>query len=525
MPLDDRTMDSASAIRGPTVRRLEWRPTALQLTIGLTLLALALRAIDLTARPLWLDEAYSAWFSSRDWQELWTKVPAYEPHPPFYYSLLKAWRTLFGASAGALRSFSVVLALAVVPLIIAASHELERQRPTGHPTLSAAIAGFLAAASPMLVGLGQEARPYPLLVFAYAIATLGALRLVRELADSPGTWLSWLMLAFGTELGLWAHALGVIYAVCLGAAVAPAWLKRIDPARLQRGLAAAGLIILLYLPCLLMVLGRAADWGGKGWLSWSPVMALQLLSLYAVPVEVLTIATAIAALIMLLLAKRAVQNCLETRGWSAEHAILLLWWAPPLAAILISQLAIPVFLVRTLAPTLVPAILAIARALARTDSRNERCGLAFALVITLLPGSVQFAMRNPTEAWDSVAAYLDDHVHAGDEVWLYPNDSALPLREAHLSVPTRGIPGNYPAVGIPGPIRAGSPAVVSVTGPEALHLASDPLAARVSTIWLVTRQGGLFDPANDMPTALAQTRRAGLTQKWGYISATPYYRR
>lgn len=518
-------MDAASSLDRPAAQRLEWRPTALQLTIGLTLLAFALRAVDLGARPLWLDEAYSAWFSSRSWHELWTQVPTYEPHPPFYYSLLKIWRFFFGGSAVALRTFSLALALATIPLVTAASRELERQRPTCRPMLSAGIAGFLAAAAPTLVLLGQEARPYPLLIIAYALASLGMFRLIREFGSGPGTWRSWLMLAAGTELGLWAHGLGIIYAVCLGAAIAPIWLKGMDRTRLQRGLAASGLIVLFYLPCVLMILNRAADWSGRGWLTWSPIMALQLLSLYAVPVEVLTVGTAVAALIMLLLAKRAVQFCQKTPGWTAESAILLLWWGPPLAAILVSQLVMPIFLIRTLAPTLVPAALAIGRALARTDSRRERFVLCFALVITLIPGSLQLAMRPATEPWDKVAAYLNQNVRAGDEVWLYPNDSALPLVQAGVSISMRGIPGNYPAVGMKGPIRAGSPAVVSVTAAQAGLLVRDRTIDRARTVWLVTRQSGVFDPSNDMPAALARTRRAAPTQKWGYINVTPYYRR
>jgi hypothetical protein len=518
-------MDAALSLGGRAAQPLKWRPTRLELTIGLTLLALTVRLIGFDTRPLWLDEAYSAWFSGRGWHELWTEVPTYEPHPPFYYSLLKLWRLLFGGSAIGLRSLSLVLALATVPLITAASGELERQRPTGHPLLSAGVAGFIAGASPMLVLLGQEARPYPLLIFAYALATLSVLRLIRELADGPGTWSSWLMLAAGTELGLWAHGLGLIYAACLAAAVAPLWLKGRDRARLLRGGAAAALILLLYLPCLLMILNRAGDWGSSGWLTWSPIMALQLLSLYAVPVEVLTISTAVASLVMLLLAKRAVQFGLETPGWGAERALVLLWWGPPLIAIVVSELAMPVFLIRTLAPTLVPAVVAIAAALARSDSGRERLALGAALVITLIPGSLQIATRPATEPWDEVAVYLNHNVRSGDQVWLYPNDSALPLKEAGASIPTRGIPGNYPAIGVRGPIRAGSPAVKSVAADQAAAFAGDRNIGNVPTVWLVTRQSGLFDPANAMPAALARGRRPGSMQEWGYINVRPYYRR
>ena len=219
-------MDAASTLGAPaTALRLRVQLTPVRLALVLSVVALGVRLIDLNGRPLWLDEAYSAWFSSQSWHVLWTEVPKYETHPPFYYSLLKLWRTAFGGTSIALRSFSVLFGVAAVPLVVAASLELERQRPSERPLLRSGIAAFLAACSPMLVLLGQEARPYPLLVFAYALATLGLLRLVREFADGPGRWSSWLMLAAGAELGLWAHGLGLLYALCLAGALAPAWLK------------------------------------------------------------------------------------------------------------------------------------------------------------------------------------------------------------------------------------------------------------------------------------------------------------
>jgi predicted membrane-bound mannosyltransferase len=79
-------MNAASALRvSAPDYRLGARVTPLRLAVALTLLALAVRLIGITLRPLWLDEAYSAWFSSRSWHELWTVVPTYETHPPFYY--------------------------------------------------------------------------------------------------------------------------------------------------------------------------------------------------------------------------------------------------------------------------------------------------------------------------------------------------------------------------------------------------------------------------------------------------------
>jgi len=498
-----------------------WHVTPWRLVGSLMAVALALRVLGGIERPLWLDEAYSAWFSSRSWHVLWTEVPNYETHPPFYYSLLKVWRALAGDSALALRSLSWLFAVAAIPVTIAAANELERQRPSRNPLIRSGLTACLMAASPMLVLMGAEARPYPLLIFAYAVALLGVLRLIREFRDGPGETASWSMLVAGTEVGLWAHGLGVIYAVCIALALVPAWLHGVERRRLTRGLMAAASITALYLPCLLMMARRAGDWG-TGWLSWEPAMALQLLGLYTIPVEVLTISSAVAALIMILLAKRAIVDGFEAKGWTADRAILLLWWGPPLLVILISSLAMPIFLPRTLTPTLVPAYLALAGAVARSSSSRERFALSAALAITIMPAALQVALRPATEPWDEVSTYLRTHVRPGDEVWLYPNDSALPLREAGSKLPMRGGPGNYPATNFEGPIRAGSPAVVSVTARQAEAIANERSLHDVQTVWLVTRQAGIFDPAGDLPRALARQRIPGIEQHWEAISVRSY---
>ena len=517
-------MDAVSTLEARPALRLGWRITPVRLAIGLTLLAVAVRAIGLGMRPLWLDEGYSAFFAARDWHYLWTAVPTYEPHPPFYYSLLKLWRELFGGGAVALRSSSVLISALTVPVVVAAALELEKQRPTGRPLVTAGIAGFLAACSPMLVWLDQEARPYPLLVFAYSAATLALLRLTRELRDGgAGGWANWALLGAATEVTLWAHGLGLLYALCLAAALAPAWLKDADRARWSRGIATAATVALLYLPCLAMVLGRAGDWG-TGWLTWKPVKMLNLIGLYTVPQDVLATG-AVAILAIVLLVKRAIESAFEQRGWNSEKALLVLWWGPPLLAILISMLFVPLFLPRTLAGTLVPAYLAIALVLARTAGDRERLILGTALCVPLLIASVQIALRPAHEQWDEVNAYLSRNVQPGDLVWLYPNDSALPLREAgpRAAYNARGIPGDYPAVGFKGPIRAGSPAVVSPTGEQARRIASDPALRKTHIIWLVTRQSGLFDPKGEVPAALRRVRQEGRAATWGYITVQPFY--
>jgi len=523
-------MNSASMLPTTTDRfQPKWRVTPLRLVVGLTLFALALRLIGLGSRPLWLDEAFSAWFSDRSFHYLWTVVPTYEPHPPLYYSILKLWRDAVGPGHAEMRMLSVLLGAAAIPFVMAAAFEQERHEATRRPLLRAGIAGFLTACSPVLMVLDQEARPYPLLTLAYAAAVLGLLRLMREFKEgTPGAWKSWLLLGASTELALWSHGLGALYAACLALALLPPWLS--GPAqrvRLIRGLVTAALIAVVYLPCLLMVAGRAKDWGAT-WLEWHPGdLIFKVIGLYTVSGEALTIGSAVAALAMLLLIKRSLVSTYVSKGWNTDRALLLLWWGPVALAALISALFAPVFMPRTLSATLVPAYLAIAGALARTDGPRERRVLAAAVCVALAPAALAMALRPASERWDLLANCLVRNVGPADQVWLYPSDSALPLAEVGQPIPgtLRAIPAPFPSLGVKGLLRGGWPAVVSVTPRQANALASDPALQRVPVIWLVTRQSDIFDPHGDMPAALARVRRAGPARHWGYIEVRPYYAR
>lgn len=519
-------MDALPVSQSSADLRVGWRLTPLRLGALLTFLALALRLTNLGGRNLWLDEAFSAWFSDQDFHYLWTVLPTYEAHPPFYYSLLKVWRSIFGDGAAELRLPSVLLGTLTVPVLVAAAFEQERQEPSDHPMLRAGLVGFLGACSPMLMFIGQEARPYALLAFAYSIAILALLRLMRQFkAEAPGSWPNWLMLGGGAELTAWSHGLGLLYAVCLALALLPAWLGRpIDRQRMIRGATTAAVVAMLYLPCLMMMKSRAADWSAN-WLAWHPSMLLQLVSLYSVPFEILNAGLALAAFAMILLLKRSLDTAVAMRGWNLDRTLAVLWLGPPLLAALISWLVVPVFLARTLSATLVPAYLAIGSGIARTKNDRERRLIAMAICFVLAPLAIVLAARPAAERWDQTAAYLSRKVAPHDQVWLYPSDSALPLSHVgRFRGTVRTIPAPFPTLGVTGPIRAGWPAMVSVTPAQADRLARDPGLSQVPVIWLLTRQSGIFDPDNDMPNALAKVRRPGRIERWGYISVQPYYR-
>ena len=520
-------MDAAVANAPPPMRvRADLRLTPVRLIGALTLLALAFRLVNLGGRDLWLDEAFSAWFSERSFAYLWTVLPTYEAHPPLYYSLLKIWGFAFGDGAAALRAFSVLLGAATIPLLMLAAFEQEREEGSNNRLLRAGLVGFLAAASPMFMFIGQEARPYALLTFAFSVAILAMLRLMRQFRrGEPGRSSSWLLFGASAELTAWSHGLGILYVASLAVAILPAWFAPpMDRRRALRGCATAAAVAAAYLPCLVMMLGRKPDWS-TNWLVWRPSMLFQLVSLYSLPFEMITVGSALAAVGMLVLLKRGVEASVARPGWNSDKALVVLWIAPPLLAALISWLVVPVFLERTLSAALAPAYLAIGSGIARTGSARERRIITMAICIILTPLAIVVAARPSAERWDQAASFLSREVSPHDQLWLYPSDSALPLsRIAHLPGTVRMMPAPFPTLGVKGPIRGGWPAMVSVTSAQADRLVRDPSLKAVPVVWLLTRQSGIFDPDNDMPKALAKVRRPGRIESWGYISVQRFYR-
>lgn len=522
-------MTAASSLPArPPQSKLHWQVTPWRLAAMLTALALGLRLINIGGRPLWLDEAFSAWFSDQSFHYLWHVVPTYEAHPPLFYSLLKLWRAIAGEGHAALRGFSVILGTVTVPVVMLAALEQERLEATGRPLLRTGLAGFLVACSPMFMVIDQEPRPYPLLTLAYSIAIFASLRLTRQFREGgAGSWRMWALLGASAALTCWSHALGILYALCSALALLPVWLAAPMPReRLVRGIATAAAVTLVYLPCLILLSSRAHDWG-TNWLKWEPSMLLQLLVLYTIPVEALSVASAVAALAMCLLIKRALASTWRSKGRNSDRLMLLLWLGPPVIAALISATFEPVFLARTLAGTLVPAYLMIAGAIARSDDGRDRRMITAAICITLLPTAAVVALRPADERWDRLSDYLQQNVSPRDQIWLYPADSALPLAALGRPVPgiVRPIPEPFPTTHFKGPIRAGWPAVVSLSRTQASQFAADPSLKDVPVIWLVTRQSKIFDPGDDVPKALAEVRRRGPMAEWGYINVRPYYRR
>jgi len=158
---------------------------------GITLLALAVRLLGLDAKGFWEDEATTVLLLKRDLGGMLSALPDIERTPPLYYLLAWPWARLFGYGEVGLRSLSVLLGTATVPVAYLAGRELVSRR-------AGLVVAALVAVSPILVWYSQEARAYALLVL---LSSLALYFFARALRDPRPRW-----------LGLWA--LSSALAIC-----------------------------------------------------------------------------------------------------------------------------------------------------------------------------------------------------------------------------------------------------------------------------------------------------------------------
>jgi uncharacterized membrane protein len=143
------------------------------LVVAIFAAAIFLRMFHLDYLSLWGDELFSRYY-----YDLFG--PAYlvtggltvEPTPPLYYFMLETWMKMFGHTAIALRSLSVVASLIALPLVYAVAREFSTRAV-------ALVAMAFFALSPMAVYYSQEARVYMMTVILASLMLLGIARYLR----------------------------------------------------------------------------------------------------------------------------------------------------------------------------------------------------------------------------------------------------------------------------------------------------------------------------------------------------------
>ena len=210
------------------------------------LIALLLRLVAISARPIWYDEAFAILFAEKGLQAMLagtlTQVggAASDVHPLAYYVLLNSWMDVFGETLPAVRSLSVIFGVGTVLIIYLFARSLAGER-------MALIAALLLAISPFQIHYAQEIRMYALLALLLAMATLAL-----WLGMKKERWYWWLIFSITIALAQYAHNLAVFYTLPL--ALTPVLARKWKS--LGYVIISGCVAILLYLPWLLQLPGQ-----------------------------------------------------------------------------------------------------------------------------------------------------------------------------------------------------------------------------------------------------------------------------
>ncbi len=139
--------------------------------LGIIIIGLLLRFYNNTSISLWHDEAFSALYIKYPWGEMMYRI-GLDVHPPLYYIALRFWHYIFGDSLLALRSFSVVVGAAIIPV----SYLFVKRAFHNHK--AALVVALLTAVSPFQIEYVTEVRMY---TFGALLAVCAAYFLVRAL--------------------------------------------------------------------------------------------------------------------------------------------------------------------------------------------------------------------------------------------------------------------------------------------------------------------------------------------------------
>ncbi|MBV9311303.1 MAG: glycosyltransferase family 39 protein [Solirubrobacterales bacterium] len=195
---------------------------------GIVLIAVVIRILTIDNQSFWTDEALTSYETRISFGAMLSTVAHFETTPPLYFSLIWFWAKVFGHGEVALRSFSELAGVALVPIAYVSGRELVSR------WVGVLTAAFVAV-NPLMVWFSQEARAYMLLALLSALGFLWFTRAYREPSRRNIVW--WTVLA---SLSLMTHFFA-------GFIVAPEaiWLLYRWRSRLVAG--AIGVVVLVQL--------------------------------------------------------------------------------------------------------------------------------------------------------------------------------------------------------------------------------------------------------------------------------------
>ena len=415
--------------------------------LGILLLALALRLINLSGRTLWYDEAFAVLFAETGWDSMLDGTlsvsdgDASDVHPLLYYELLHLWMRVFGQSPEAVRALSVVFGV----LTVAAVYWLAKGWFGMRGARASAL--FLAIA-PFHIQYSQETRMYALLGLALCCTTL-----VYWRAWQTDRWYYWLGFGVLAGMSMYVQQLAAFYLAALG--LLPLVLHRKQD--VVKTFLAVLLALLVYMPWLVHLPDQLNKLD-QYWVEKPNILHLWLALRTFVSVNLDFSAGwwlptfMLAAVFTVLLLYRGVSVLKET-GWNFSGESLGVFWilwltfVPMLLMWLVSQVMQPVFLGRALLPSAIMFYIALAWLFVRARMPwviSLILGIAWGVIIVFGLVTHYGWDTFPNAPFDKAGAYLRHAVVSGDAIVHGNKITALPMIYYERDLPqsfVQDIPG------------------------------------------------------------------------------------
>jgi uncharacterized membrane protein len=386
------------------------------LIVALTLLGAALRAFQLGASSLWLDELFSVLLARRD-PGVIIAGTMQDTMPPLYYLLLH-FVLRFNDSESAARALSTIFSIAAIPWFYALARDLFDQRV-------ASIAALLLVLNPLQVFYAQEARMYALLVFCALAAMFFFARAWRK--DCARDW-AWFTITM--TCAFYTHSVAFLNLLALDLFV----LTQVQMFRVRwRALVIAHIVIgVLFAPWLAISMQQVARvqsgfWGAMP----SPLVLITTPHLFlfsnVLPMWLMPFAffAALGAPVFGLLAAWRAREANPHDAFGIPFALAL--FLVPLIALYGMSLVRPIFVERTILPASLGLYLVLAWTALHAPPRVLTRGLIGVIVIAMMLAlpSYYFDAENQKPPMRDAARALTAQFRPGDAIAHTSDSSAL----------------------------------------------------------------------------------------------------
>lgn len=380
---------------------------------GVIAVAAALRLWGLDRNPLWSDELFT-WFigSLPTVDRVIQEGVKPDVHPPGYFLLLHFVIEYFGDAETVLRLPSAIASIAAVWVTYLLGAKLYSRKE------GLAAAAVMAVSWPGIF-LGQDARPYALLLLAVSVATYFWIDLLRALAAQerprPPIIVGYLLAAFCAS---YLHYFGLQVVFLQGVGTALLLVRKPRSLALWAGI--YGVLALAYVPWLPAMLDQMTG-HDNFWIKEREFLSSirwQLFFAFHLPLWQLALLIAPALLLGLYAGTRSMRGMPRRELLLSSDALVLAWCvAPFLAAFIQSTVSTPVMTSRNLIVILPALYLLLARGICAMPYRAVPALWCGAVLLSQSYQIKDYLLEISKDRFDLAASY----------VLAQPQSSAFPI--------------------------------------------------------------------------------------------------